>query len=195
MVGSLYLLDTQHVSAGAAPVGTPGPGTSTPRPDTAGPPLLIETAVLATIREDAAAVYPDECCGALLGHEGATNTAPGDTAPRALHRALPLPNHWPGARGSRFLIPAAMVRRVEEYARSQGLELVGFYHSHPDGAPVPSAFDLEHAWPWYSYLIIAVGGIERGTLRCWKLADDRTTFAEQPLLISGEGREEPCRSR
>ena len=37
-----------------------------------------------------------------------------------------------------------------------GLEIVGYYHSHPDHPAGPSAFDTEHAWPWYSYLIVRV---------------------------------------
>lgn len=162
--------------------------------DTAGPPLLITDAVLTAIREHAAAAYPDECCGALLGYDGADSAS--ETAEgRVLRRAIPLVNHWSDGPGSHFLIPAATVRRIDAYARRQALELVGFYHSHPAGAPVPSAFDLEAAWPWYSYLIVAVGGTNTGTVRGWILTDDRTTFVEHPLQILQEGREEPCRSR
>jgi len=48
------------------------------------------------------------------------------------------------------------VLEAEKAAREQGLEVVGWYHSHPDHPARPSEYDRDHAWPWYSYIIVSV---------------------------------------
>jgi proteasome lid subunit RPN8/RPN11 len=143
--------------------------------------VLLEDEVLAAVRAHALAVYPDECCGALFGRDtvGDGGESGPLRRPREILRAIPAGNAWPGARGERYLIPPEAVRALEAAAHRSGLEVVGFYHSHPDGVAVPSAFDLETAWPWYSYLILAVGVEGVGEARSWRLRDDRTGFEEQ----------------
>ena len=54
--------------------------------------------------------------------------------------------------------------------------MLGIYHSHPDDPARPSEYDRDHAWPWYSYLILAVGRGAAGDLNAWQLRDDRTGF-------------------
>lgn len=109
---------------------------------------------------------------------------------RVVERIVPIENAWDGPRGERYLIPGGVVREVEAEARGAGLEVVGFYHSHPDAAPVPSAFDLEVGWPWYTYLIVGVSGgagrqVEPGEVRGWQMRDDRARFLEVELLVGG----------
>ncbi|MET0400499.1 MAG: M67 family metallopeptidase [Longimicrobiaceae bacterium] len=140
--------------------------------------LRVPAAALAAVRAHAAAAYPEECCGFLLGRE------PGGA--RAVARAVPAENRWEGGRGARFLIPADAVRRVEAEAAGEGLALVGFYHSHPDGRPEPSGLDREHAWPWYSYLIVAAARGGAGEARSWRLRDDRSGFRAEDVLFTGE---------
>ena len=65
------------------------------------------------------------------------------------------------ARHNRFLIGPLEMLRGERHARSLGLDIVGIYHSHPDVAAVPSQFDLDHAWPIYSYVIVTVTACRR----------------------------------
>ena len=50
------------------------------------------------------------------------------------------------------------ILRAEREARKLGLDILGFYHSHPDAPARPSDFDREHAWPWYAYVIAEVRG-------------------------------------
>lgn len=157
------------------------------------PAILLPAEVLSAIQTHARAAYPEECCGALLGRSDAararagTAAAPATGAEPAIHtrrelsRAVPLANEWDGNRVERYLIPAEVVRRVEAAARRSGLELVGFYHSHPDGAAVPSAFDREVAWPWYSYLIVPVGAGAVGAVRSWRLREDHSGFMEEEI--------------
>lgn len=133
--------------------------------------------VLEAMRAQARETYPRECCGALLGR---TRDGEG-AASREVVRAAPLANAWDGAQERRYLIGSGTVLELERHAERDGLALVGFYHSHPDHAPTPSAFDREHAWPWYTYVIVAVRPDAVGPVRAWRLADDRSAFQEEAL--------------
>lgn len=135
------------------------------------------------IRAHARVAYPDECCGVLLGRVDGTDAA--DTPPpRAVTRvvrAIRSENARTEERNRRYLIPPDALRRIDADARAAGCEIVGFYHSHPDHAPEPSAFDREHAWPWYAYVIIGAAPDAVGPIRAWRLRDDRSGFAEEDL--------------
>ncbi|HEU0302884.1 MAG TPA: M67 family metallopeptidase [Longimicrobium sp.] len=152
--------------------------------------LHVAGAALAQVRAHAAAAYPEECCGALLGLDvdvGAHGIG------RVVTRAVAVENRWAGRRESRFLIPAGDVRALEAQAARSGLSLVGFYHSHPDGRTEPSRRDRAQAWPWYSYLIVAVSAGGAGQARSWRLADDRHAFLPEDLApedLAAEDEEE-----
>jgi proteasome lid subunit RPN8/RPN11 len=126
------------------------------------------------IREHAAATYPDECCGALIGRAGGRGEA-------VVREALPLPNTTAEGPRRRFLVAARDYRQAEARARAAGAALVGFYHSHPDHPAQPSAHDLEQAWPNLAYAIVAVRQGTPGELRVWRLRDDRSAFEEEAL--------------
>ena len=55
----------------------------------------------------------------------------------------------------------------------------GFYHSHPDHPARPSQYDLDHAWPSFSYVIVSVMAGEDKLLTSWQLKDDRSAFDEE----------------
>jgi proteasome lid subunit RPN8/RPN11 len=120
--------------------------------------------------------YPYECCGLLLGHfakDGAKVCA----------ELLPISNaREEEAKRNRFLIRPEELLGGEQHAAAQGLEVVGFYHSHPDHPAVPSAYDLEHAWPVYSYIVVAVRSGHAEELRSWEMQTDRTRFSEEEIL-------------
>ncbi len=86
--------------------------------------LKISDALRVRIREHSAEAYPHECCGALLGRDGG--------AGREVVNLLPLTNRREDSPRNRFSIEPQDVRLAEEMARKAGLELVGWYHSHPD---------------------------------------------------------------
>ena len=77
-------------------------------------------------------------------------------APREVLGLFPLVNRRDDSPRNRFSVTAEDVRDAEKAAREHGLEVVGWYHSHPDHPARPSEFDREHAWPWYSYVIVSV---------------------------------------
>jgi proteasome lid subunit RPN8/RPN11 len=86
----------------------------------------------------------------------------------------------------RYLIEPDDLRRVEAELRSEGLEVLGCYHSHPDHPAAPSAFDLEHAWPWYSYVIVRVDQGRAAELTSWVLEDDRSGMCPESVDVLSE---------
>lgn len=80
-----------------------------------------------------------------------------------------------------YLIDADAVRRLERQASCAGVNVVGFYHSHPHSHPLPSALDLELAVPGFIYLIVEA---PTGAVRGWQLRDDRSSFDELTLPIA-----------
>ncbi|HEX9615485.1 MAG TPA: M67 family metallopeptidase, partial [Bacteroidota bacterium] len=66
-------------------------------------------------------------------------------------------------------------------ATTKGLDIVGFYHSHPDHPAQPSQFDLEHAFPGWSYVIVSVSRGTSGDLKSWVMKEDRSGFDEEGI--------------
>jgi cysteine synthase B len=131
--------------------------------------LALPDPVVRDIRAHAEEAYPHECCGALIGRAFAVETA------------ARLDNVTDLEQRRRYLVSPSAYRVAESAADRSGRELLGFYHSHPDHPAEPSAFDLAHAWPNFSYVIAAVKGGRLVDLRSWRLRADRSEFDEQPL--------------
>jgi proteasome lid subunit RPN8/RPN11 len=120
--------------------------------------------------------YPHECCGLLLGQ---FNNGGG----KVCVEIYPISNaREEEAKRNRFLIRPEELLRGEQYATAKNLDVLGFYHSHPDHPAVPSAYDLEHAWPVYSYIVVSVRSGHAKELRSWEMQTDRTRFAEEEIL-------------
>jgi proteasome lid subunit RPN8/RPN11 len=131
----------------------------------------------ALIRAHAEETYPHECCGFLIGR------AAGDE--REARRVTRADNQRSDSPRNRYLISPEAYLRAEQEAEEGGLEVIGFYHSHPDAPPRPSEFDRSHALPGCSYVIVGVEGGRAGDLRSWLLADDHRAFAEEPIRREG----------
>jgi proteasome lid subunit RPN8/RPN11 len=134
----------------------------------------ISGAALDVIRHHGAEAYPHECCGALFGKADASTIV----------TAFPLPNTTEEGPRRRFMIRPDDYRVAERAATAAHLDLVGFYHSHPDHPARPSQHDLDHAWPNMHYLIESVHGGRPDVLRAWFLKDDRSAFFETRLELS-----------
>jgi proteasome lid subunit RPN8/RPN11 len=85
-------------------------------------------------------------------------------------------------RSRRFLIEPLKIKEFEEKAAERDMEVLGFYHSHPDHPAEPSEYDREHAWPVYSYVIASVGEDRITEMRSWVLKDDRSGYEEEQLV-------------
>jgi proteasome lid subunit RPN8/RPN11 len=134
----------------------------------------VSRGVLEAIREHAQRDYPEECCGLLLG--------PGDGPILA---SRPVPNARRHLRGRRFSIRPEDYVAAEQEARRKCLEVLGFYHSHPDHPARPSRLDQEHALPNFHYIVVAVGRGRAEEITCWRLSEDRAKL-EQENLPSAE---------
>ncbi len=130
--------------------------------------IRLEPNALAAVLLHGESAYPEECCGALLGRV--------EAGCRRVSEALALENERDSERERRFLIGPEEYRLAENAAAQRGLDLVGFYHSHPDHQARPSAYDLEHALPWHSYVVLAVERGEAGEWTSWVLGSDRSRF-------------------
>lgn len=135
--------------------------------------LFITPRHLQTIERHASLSYPDECCGVLIGRcqSGAT----------FVERVLSVGNERADSRHNRYLITPETVLAAHKEARALGLDVVGYYHSHPDHPARPSDFDREHAWPGVSYLIVSVEQRRVVDARSWRLSDDRESFDEEVI--------------
>lgn len=136
--------------------------------------ITIAEAQLNEIREHGVRDYPYECCGLLLGRFRENGKVVTETYPISNAREE-------SAKRNRFLITAEELMRGERYAREHDLEVVGFYHSHPDSPAVPSNYDLEHAWPTYSYIIVSTSADRATDLFSWEQEPDRSRFNEEEI--------------
>jgi proteasome lid subunit RPN8/RPN11 len=131
--------------------------------------LRLDAQVFAAIRAHGSETYPNECCGALIGRDDTVS----DT--------LALPNMTDEGPRTRFRVTPDDYRAAERRAAELGAELLGFYHSHPDHPARPSQYDLDHAWPVFSYVIVSVrDGVSR-EMTSWRLRDDRSAFDQEEL--------------
>lgn len=123
----------------------------------------------------AESVYPEECCGFLLGAEV--------DGFRKITESMQVPNAEGTARERRFLISPEYYRKAEAFAKERGLKLVGYYHSHPDAKALPSQYDLEQGLPWFVSVIVAVTGGTASHMSAWILNDNRLRFDEHTLVV------------
>jgi proteasome lid subunit RPN8/RPN11 len=138
--------------------------------------INVSEQLLSEIREHGVRDYPYECCGLLLGRF--------ETDAKVVKETYPISNaREESAKRNRFLIQPEELMRGERYARSKELEVVGFYHSHPDSPARPSQYDLEHAWPTYSYIIVSTSEGHAGDLFSWEQEPDRSKFNPEEIRI------------
>jgi proteasome lid subunit RPN8/RPN11 len=124
--------------------------------------------------------YPEECCGFLFVRADEREGGPRHVV--AVERAR---NQSDGERARRFEIPPEHLREVERRLDGSGQMVGGFYHSHPDHPARPSEFDRDHAWPWYSYLVLGVTAREEGPLGAFELDPESGEFLPAPVVTEG----------
>ena len=140
-------------------------------------PVLIKSADLQFMMSHAKSTYPEECCGFLLGL---------DSEVRKIERILSVQNVNHDSRMNRYNIDPKDLIRADEEARRSNMSLIGIYHSHPDAPAQQSQFDLEHAWPWYTYLLLSVHNGQPKDVAAWRLSEDRAAFHLDDLKVAGE---------
>ena len=139
------------------------------------------------IEQHGAEAYPNECCGFLLGRE--------ENGHRVVLEVAPLPNAWQSSENNpyevrpedstrnRSLVDPQDYLKIDREARQKGLDIISFYHSHPDHPARPSEFDRKHAFPFFIYVILAVEKGIPGAMTAWLLSKDGTRFLSEEMII------------
>ena len=127
-----------------------------------------------SLRRHGEETYPHECCGVLLGRVE-------DDGTRVVTSTARCGNTRTDSAHNRYNIDPKELVRIQREGRERGEDIVGFYHSHPDHPAKPSEFDREHAWPWYSYIIVSVAAGKPELMTSWRLVDDRTHYLPEEI--------------
>jgi proteasome lid subunit RPN8/RPN11 len=155
--------------------------------------LELNPSQLQQIKTHAEQVYPHECCGILIGR-------------RELDRyitieAICTANEWEDSNlqdvfttnsdrvnslRDRYIISPIEILHAQQRSRDRNLDIIGFFHSHPDCAAVPSEFDRRYAWDVYSYPIVSVIQGTAVDIRSWRLDIDRI-FQPEEIITEDSG--------
>ena len=101
------------------------------------------------IRKHGEETYPEECCGVLLGRM--------EEGERLVRATVRCENSHVHSTANRYNIAPQDLIAAQKQARATGMDIIGFYHSHPDHPPRWSETDLAEAhWFACSYVIISV---------------------------------------
>ncbi len=121
--------------------------------------------------------YPYECCGFLFGKSSEET--------KTILKIQPVQNSRASEnKHNRYLITPQEFLKAERLARIEGLDIIGFYHSHPDAEARPSQYDLDYSWPVYSYLIVSVKKGKAKEATSWQIKEDRSEFLQEELAIN-----------
>ncbi|MEK6759662.1 MAG: M67 family metallopeptidase [Deltaproteobacteria bacterium] len=122
--------------------------------------------------------YPHECCGVIVGaYYNGKKVFESHRADNVnLERAA-----------DRYIIDPKEFNLIDKMARTQGYDVVGFYHSHPDHPDKPSATDREWGQVGYSYIIVSVKKGTETSVRCWTIEDDKEPFKEEKIKVVTHG--------
>ena len=132
---------------------------------------------LEAIKAHAEADYPHECGGLLLGHLAVDNA-------KTVVETLTMENTADVERlHDRVLIDPQSLMLADKKAREKGLDVIGYYHSHPEDEAVPSQFDLDHALPVWSYIIVSVRKNKAVDWNSWEMENDRSKFNKEEAIL------------
>ena len=138
-------------------------------------PLVLPPALRRQIEAEGSAAYPNECCGILVGRDA--------DGRRLVERLVEGRNVFEAdEQYHRFSIDPRQQMNAEREAEAEGKVVLGFYHSHPDHPARPSEYDREHAWPFYSYVIVAIARGKPADLTSWVLDAETSQFARQDVV-------------
>jgi proteasome lid subunit RPN8/RPN11 len=151
--------------------------------------IVISESQLKIIYDLAENIYPEECCGIILGTI--------DQFDKSAVEVIPTINAWVKpelvddlnivdeinrTKHSRYTIASEDIFRAQKRGRDLQLEIIGFFHSHPDYPAIPSACDRDRAWEIYSYPIVSVIQGKVSDIKSWVL-DCKGVFQPEEIQI------------
>jgi len=137
--------------------------------------IRLSKKIVDEIELHAEQTYPEECCGMMLGFS--------ENGFHSIEEVIRIDNSQDENRRRRFFITPKQYLQAEQLAREWKMDLLGFYHSHPDHPAAPSAFDTDHALPWFTYIIVSVELGKAAAMSAWLLNEERTRFHERIIIV------------
>jgi len=135
--------------------------------------IRLDRRTLDEIHAHAKSTYPEECCGLLIASSGSKDVVD----------SVKMRNAFSGPKHDRYHIDPLELFKADREAAKRGLTIAGIYHSHPDYPATLSKFDIEHSFPWYSYVVVSVPKGEAGETRSWLPSEDRDSVAEEAIEV------------
>lgn len=136
--------------------------------------MKIVGPAMEAIRAHGAEGYPNEICGIMLGPRGNGTVT----------EVRPARNLVVDRARDRYEIDPRDHMRIQREADAGGLDVVGYYHSHPDHPAQASRFDTERAWAGYVYVIVAVHEGKPVDANAFVAAKDGGPFNSEPLEVA-----------
>ena len=141
--------------------------------------LRIQFSDYESLRKHGEQTYPHECCGVLLGRSA--------DGVNEVEEIVEAGNTRTDSAHNRYQIAPVELIRIQRQARAKSLDIVGFYHSHPDHPAQWSATDIAEAhWIGCSYIITGVvkgkGDVTNSFLLTGAGEEDKS-FEDEPIEI------------
>jgi len=133
--------------------------------------VAISQQTLDKIIEHSESGYPHEVCGVLIGKNNSI------TEYKICNNLTTQRSH------DRYELDPSSFNDADKWARSEGLEILGIYHTHPDHPSKPSELDRERAWPNWYYIILSIQKGKFDNFRTWALEDFNSNFIEHKIEI------------
>jgi proteasome lid subunit RPN8/RPN11 len=141
--------------------------------------LFLRESFARQIEAEGATAFPNECCGIMYGRD----LKIADGVRRVVERLEAVKNAFEAEEQyHRFSISPQQLMQAEKDASAEGRVVLGFYHSHPNAPARPSEYDRQHAWPFYSYVIVAIANRQPVDMTCWVLDEQTETFRRQEIV-------------
>ncbi|MFW0884178.1 M67 family metallopeptidase [Candidatus Acidulodesulfobacterium sp. H_13] len=137
--------------------------------------IIIQKNELEIIKKHAAEIFPYEACGGLLGKIEGND--------KIIVKVYPAENRFGKITWDSFEIEPKDMLEMDKISRKEDLEILGFYHSHPNHPAIPSSFDINASWPYYSYVILSVKGNNITDIKSYLMPDKNSTPVVEEVTI------------
>lgn len=119
--------------------------------------------------------YPEEGCGALLGHRD------GDRS--VVEEVVSLDNSSGDDKTVRYEIDSRDLFGLLKRERETDQKILGFFHSHPNHPAMPSQTDIQNSWPGYCYVIVSVNNASAHQWTTWRFREDASEFDIEDVCV------------